>query len=164
LLGGFILVRSYDPLDILKLPIPENLLSINVLPDYIVNTKEARAILPKNIALTSAIKQSGNLSGFIAGLYEKDFALMSRSMVDLFAEPFRSGLIPGYDSIRKSAMDSGAIGCGISGSGPSVFALSDSFDKANIIGKGMVYSFKKSGLESKLFISPVNTLPPKILD
>ena len=164
LLGGFILVRSYDPLDILKLPIPENLLSINVLPDYIVNTKEARAILPKNITLTSAIKQSGNLSGFIAGLYEKDFALMSRSMVDLFAEPFRSGLIPGYDSIRKSAMDSGAIGCGISGSGPSVFALSDSFDKANIIGKGMVYSFKKSGLESKLFISPVNTLPPKILD
>ena len=129
-----------------------------------MKTKEARAILPKNISLTSAIKQSGNLSGFIAGLYERDFSLMGRSMVDLFAEPFRSCLIPGYDSMRQSVMDSGAIGCGISGSGPSVFALSDSLDKANIIGKTMVDSFKRSGLESKLFISPVNTFPPKILD
>lgn len=164
LLGGFILVRSYDPLDILRLPIPENLLSINVLPDYIVNTKDARDILPKDISLTSAVKQSGNLSGFIAGLYENDFALMGRSMVDLFAEPVRSSLIPGYDLVRQSAMDSGAIGCGISGSGPSVFALSDSFDKANSIGNAMVGSFKKVGLESKLFISPVHTSPPIILD
>jgi len=164
LLGGFILVRSYDPLDVLKLPIPENLLSINVLPDYIVNTMEARAILPKEITLTSAIKQCGNLSGFIAGLYEKDFTLMSRSMVDFFAEPFRSSLIPGYNAVRKSAMASGALGCGISGSGPSVFALSDSLNKANIIGEAMVSSFKEAGLESKLYISPVNTLPPKILD
>ena len=164
LLGGFILVRSYDPLDILKLPIPENLLSNNVLPDYIVNTKDARDILPKDISLTSAVKQSGNLSGFIAGLYENDFALMGRSMVDLFAEPVRSSLIPGYDLVRQSAMDSGAIGCGISGSGPSVFALSDSFDKANSIGNAMMGSFKKAGLESKLFISPVHTSPPIILD
>ena len=157
-------MRSYDPLDILKLPIPENLLSINVLPDYIVNTKDARDILPKDISLTSAVKQSGNLSGFIAGLYENDFALMGRSMVDLFAEPVRSSLIPGYDLVRQSAMDSGAIGCGISGSGPSVFALSDSFDKANSIGNAMMGSFKKAGLESKLFISPVHTSPPIILD
>jgi homoserine kinase len=125
---------------------------------------EARAILPKEITLTSAIKQCGNLSGFIAGLYEKDFTLMSRSMVDFFAEPFRSSLIPGYNAVRKSAMASGAIGCGISGSGPSVFALSDSLNKANIIGEAMVSSFREAGLESKLYISPVNTLPPKILD
>ena len=85
-------------------------------------------------------------------------------MVDYFAEPFRSALIPGYNAMWKSAMDSGAIGCGISGSGPSVFALSDSLKKAHIIGESMVSSFKEAGLKSRLYISQVNTLPPKILD
>ena len=164
LLGGFILVRSYDPLDILRLPVPKNLISINVLPDCVINTKDAREILPKHIPLSSAIKQSGNISGFTVGLFENDFELMGRSMVDMFAEPVRSNLIPGYESVRQSALDNGAIGCGISGSGPSVFALSDSKEKANAIGNAMVTSFKNVGLDSKLYISPIHPFPPKILD
>ena len=111
----------------------------------------------KNVSLKSAVKQSGNISGFIAGLYESNYELMSRSMVDLFAEPFRRGLIPGYDSIHQAAMENGAIGCGISGSGPSIFALSDSKERAEIIGKKMVGEFQKAGLTSKLFISSIHT-------
>ncbi len=164
LLGGFILVRSYNPLDIIKLPVPKKLVSINVLPDYILNTKEARKILPTHLPLSSAIEQAGNISGFIVGLYEQDLNLLGRSMVDLIGEPVRSILIPGYESVHKSAMDLGAIGCGISGSGPSVFALSDSIDKANLIGHKMVKSFKNVGLESELFISSIHKSSPQILD
>jgi homoserine kinase len=164
LLGGFILVRSYDPLDIIKLPVPKNLISINVLPDYIVNTREARELLPEQIPLSTAIMQSGNFSGFISGLYENNFELMGRSMVDLFAEPVRSNLIPGYESVHQSAMDNGAIGCGISGSGPSIFALSDSKEKAIAVGNGMVTAFQNVGLDSKLYIAPIHSFPPKILD
>ena len=164
LLGGFILIRINDSPDIVKLPVPKNLISIIVLPEYQINTQDARSILPKNVSLKSAVKQSGNISGFIAGLYESNFELMSRSMVDFFAEPFRRSLIPGYDSIHQAAMRNGAIGCGISGSGPSIFALSDSKKRAEIIGKEIVKGFQKVGLNSKLFISSIHTHPPEILD
>jgi homoserine kinase len=164
LLGGIVLVRSCFPLDVIKLPVPENLISINVMPDFAIFTHESRRVLPKQVLLKSAIQQAGNLSGFTASLYSNDFELMNRSLVDLFAEPKRSLLIPGYDKVHKSAMDSGAIGCGISGSGPSIFSLSDSMEKAKAIGNAMVKSFKDAKLNSELFISPVHLSPPKILD
>jgi len=163
LFGGIILVRSYDPLDILNLPVPENLFSTAVLPDMMINTKEARKILPTNIPLKNAIEQAGNLSGFTLGLHESDFDLLGRSMVDHFAEPYRAKLIPGYDAVRNSALDSGAIGSGISGSGPSVFALSDSVEKAQVIGTAMVKEFQKVGLLSKAYSSPIHTNHPEIL-
>ncbi|MBC8322902.1 MAG: homoserine kinase [Candidatus Marinimicrobia bacterium] len=163
LFGGIILIRSYDPLDILKLPVPEDLFSTAVLPDMIINTKEARQMLPKNVPLESAVEQAGNLAGFTLGLHESDFDLLGRSMVDLFAEPHRAKLIPGYENVRQSAMDTGAIGCGISGSGPAVFALSDSLEKAKNIGLAMVSTFKNSGLTSQSYCSPIHTQPPEIL-
>ena len=164
LLGGFVLIRSYNPLDLVNIPNPSTLLSINVLPDFTLNTKKARKVLPKKIPIISTIKQMGNISGFISGLYKNDYALISRSMEDLIAEPVRSLLIPGYKIVRDCAMKSGAIGFGISGSGPSVFAFSDNIDRAKVIGKNMVNSFKESGLKSKLFISNINLSPPKIID
>ncbi len=164
LLGGIILIRSYEPLDILNLPVPDSLFSTAVLPDFTVNTRDARRMLPKRVPLKSAVEQAGNLAGFTLGLHENDFDLLGRSMVDLFAEPIRAELIPGYHAVQKSALDAGAIGCGISGSGPSLFALSDSEEKANSIGRSMVKAFKKVGLKSNAFCSPVHNSPPEILD
>ena len=164
LFGGIILIRSYDPLDILNLPVPENLFSTAVLPDMTINTREARQILPKDVPLSSAVEQAGNLAGFTLGLHESDFDLLGRSMVDHLAEPHRAKLIPGYENVRQSALDSGAIGCGISGSGPAVFALSDSLEKAEQIGNAMVHTFQNSGLNSTAYCSPIHTDPPEILD
>ncbi len=164
LFGGIILIRSYEPLDILNLPVPKNLFSTAVLPDFVVNTMDARHMLPKRVPLKSAVEQAGNLAGFTLGLHESDFDLLGRSMVDLFAEPIRAELIPGYHSVRQSAMDAGAIGCGISGSGPTLFALSDSLEIAKQIGATMVDAFKKAGLKSTPYSTPIHTKPPEILD
>ena len=164
LFGGMILIRSYDPLDILQLPVPENLFSTTVLPDFTVNTKDARRMLPKRVPLKSAVEQAGNLAGFTLGLHEADFDLLSRSMVDLFAEPVRAELIPGYHIVQQAAMDTGAIGCGISGSGPALFALCNSEEISRKVGIAMVESFRKNGLNSIAYPSPIHRKPPEILD
>jgi len=164
LLGGMVLIRSYEPLDIIQIPIPENLWSTVILPDYTVNTKNARKMLPQNVALKSAVKQAGNLAGFTLGFMNSDFDLISRSMEDLYAEPFRQELIPGYKSVKKSAMEYGAIGCGISGSGPSMFAFSKNKKTAEMIGIEMKKSFKNVELQSRIYISKINQNEPKVLD
>ena len=164
LLGGIQLIRSYDPLDIISLPVPEKLISTVVLPELTINTKEARAIVPKHVPIKSAVEQAGNLAGFTSGLYTGDFDLLGRSMVDLLAEPYRHELIPGYHLVRQAALDAGAIGCGISGSGPALFALSDSSSTAEIIGKAMVHAFKIEGLPSQFYSSPIQKNPPIIMD
>lgn len=164
LFGGIILVRSYNPLDTISLPVPKNLFCTAVLPDLAVNTNEARKILPENITLGSAVEQSSNLAGFIAGLYEEDYELIGKSMIDLFAEPHRSKLIPHYKKLKNSALESGAIGCGISGSGPSIFALSKSEEIAKNIGENFCNSYNKYGINSISYHSKINLDPPKILD
>ena len=164
LLGGIVLVRSYHPLDTISLPVPENLFCTAVLPDLSINTNEARKILPENIKLGSAVEQSSNLAGFISGLYESDYDLIGKSMIDLFAEPHRSKLIPNYKKIKNSAFDAGALGCGISGSGPSIFALSKSEEIAKNIGDNFINSFSEYDINSISYNSKINLNPPKILD
>jgi homoserine kinase len=164
LFGGIILIRSLDPLDILQLPVPENLFSTVVLPDFVINTRDARNMLPIRVPLKTAVKQAGNLAGFTLGLHEDDFDLLGRSMIDLFAEPIRAELIPGYHIVKKVAMDTGAIGCGISGSGPTLFALCDSEDTSKKVGNSMVNAFKNNGLNSIAYSSPIHRDPPEILD
>ena len=164
LFGGIVLVRSYNPLDTISLPVPKNLFCTAVLPDLSVNTNEARKILPENIKLGSAVEQSSNLAGFIAGLYEQDYELIGKSMIDLFAEPHRSKLIPHYENLKNSAFESGALGCGISGSGPSIFALSKSEEVAKNIGDNFFNSFGKYDITSTCYYSKINLNPPKILD
>ena len=164
LLGGMTLIRSSEPLDILQIPVPENLWSTVIQVDYTVNTKDAREMLPRSVALKSAINQAGNLAGFTLGMVNSDFDLISRSMEDLFAEPVRQELIPGYKRVKSSAMENGAIGCGISGSGPAMFAFSKSQLDAETIGKSMVDAFHNAGLISKSYISLIHQSGPEILD
>ena len=164
LMGGFVLIRSYDPLDIIKIKTPEKLNAVIIHPDIEINTKDARNILKKNVPIKSAIRQWGNVGGLIAGLTMNDFGLISRSMEDVIIEPVRSMLIPGFDQVKSAALQSGALGCGISGSGPSIFALSNATDLAGKIGTAMQDQFAQIGIKSEIFISKINQQGPVILD
>jgi homoserine kinase len=163
LLGGFVLIRSYEPLDVLRLPVPAGLACAVVHPHTEVKTEDARRILKKEIRLSDAIRQWGNLAALVASLYEGDLALLGRSLQDVIAEPVRSLLIPGFPAVKHAALAAGALGCSISGSGPSVFALCASADVAERAGAGMVEAFRAAGLASDLFLSAVNTTGPVVL-
>ena len=164
LLGGFVLIRSYHPLDVIKLPAPEELFASVIHPQIEIKTKDARDILKKQIQLKNAIKQWGNVGGLISGLYTSDYDLIGRSMEDHIIEPIRSILIPGYDSVKAAAMDTGVLGCGISGSGPSVFALSRGLQIAEEAAQKMNEEFKKIGIESDIYVSKVNNKGPIVLE
>jgi len=163
LYGGFVLIRSYEPLDIIKLPAPDELFASVIHPQIEIKTKDARDILKKEIQLKNAIKQWGNVGGLISGLYQSDYDLIGRSMEDHIIEPIRSILIPGYPEVKKAALNSGVLGCGISGSGPSVFALSKGRQIAETAGEKMYKEFKNIGIESDIYVSKVNNQGPVVL-
>ena len=122
--GGFTLVRSTDPLDVIPIHVPKELYASIIHPHIEIKTSDSRKILKTSISLADGIKQWGNVGALVAGLYQEDYDLISRSLVDHIVEPIRSILIPGFDEVKKEALNAGALGCGISGSGPSIFALS----------------------------------------
>lgn len=163
LYGGFVLIRSYDPLDVIRLKTPHELYATLVHPHIEVNTKDAREILRKQIYLKDSVKQSGNVAGLITGLLTSDYDLISRSMHDHIVEPIRSILIPGYDEVRNAAMEVGALGSGISGSGPSIFALSNQQEIAELIALEMKKIYTGFEIESETYVSKVNQIGPKII-
>jgi len=164
LLGGFVLVRSYDPLDVVRLPVPEGLACAVVHPHTEVRTEDARRILHKEIRLALAIRQWGNLAALVAALYRGDLELLGRSLQDVVAEPVRSVLIPGFDAVKAAALAAGALGCSISGSGPSLFALCADLAAAARAGEAMKSAFEQAGLAADLFLSRVNPDGPAVLD
>lgn len=163
LLGGFALVRSYQPLDIISLPTPDDLWCTVVHPHITVQTKDARSILRRNIQLKDAVTQWGNLAGLIAGLYRSDYALIGRSLQDVIVEPVRSILIPGFQQVKQAALNSGALGCSISGSGPSIFALCEGEACAQKIKVEFTRVFDDLNIASECFVSRVNKEGPRIL-
>jgi homoserine kinase len=164
LLGGFVLVRSYEPLDVVQLPVPPGLACAVTHPHTEVRTEDARAILKKEIRLADAVRQWGNLAALVAALYNGDLELLGRSLQDVVAEPARSLLIPGFASVKKAALSAGVLGCSISGSGPSVFALCASTKVAQEAGSRMAEAFRAAGLDSDVYVSAVNTRGPYIMD
>lgn len=161
LLGSVVLVRSYTPLDIIEIPAPK--LSVSVIhPQIEVRTEDARNILRKEIQLKDAIVQWGNTAGLIAGLMKNDVNLIGRSLNDVIIEPIRSLLIPGFQDAKKAAMDSGALGCSISGSGPSMFALSTDTEKAQKIVTSMERVFTDLGIDVLTYVSQINTHGPTL--
>ncbi|MCK8140980.1 homoserine kinase [Flavobacterium sp. I-SCBP12n] len=163
LLGGFTLVRSYDPLDIIKIKSPSELYATIIHPQIELKTSDARSVLKQNVSLKSAIVQWGNLGGFIAGLYTQDYDLIGRSLHDEIVEPLRSVLIPGFDLIKQTALENGALGSGISGSGPSIFALSKGVATAEIIAKAMSEVYNNMNLPYEIHISRVNDEGMKVI-
>ena len=163
LYGGFVLIRSYDPLDVIRLKTPDELYATLVHPHIEVKTKDAREILRKQIYFKDSIKQSGNVAGLIAGLLTSDYSLISRSMHDYIVEPIRSILIPGYTEVKDAAMEIGALGAGISGSGPSIFSLSNDRDIAEKIALKVKSVYTGFDIESETYVSKINQVGPKLL-
>jgi len=164
LYGGFTLVRSYNPLDIVSLPTPNALYATVIHPQIEVKTEAARKILNDTVPLTDAVKQWGNVGGLISGLYSEDYDLISRSLHDYIAEPLRATLIPHFDAVKKNALKAGALGCGIAGSGPSIFALSKGVKKAQAVADAMQNVYQKTGIDFNIYISKINTQGVKIID
>ncbi|WP_426091735.1 homoserine kinase [Flavobacterium sp. DSR3-2] len=163
LLGGFTLVRSYNPLDIIKIESPSELYATVVHPQIELKTSDARSVLKQTVSLKSAIIQWGNVGGLIAGLYTKDYDLIGRSLHDEIVEPLRSVLIPGFDLIKQTALENGALGSGISGSGPSIFALSKGKETADKIAKAMSAVYDEMNLPYEIHVSKVNDEGMKII-
>ena len=156
LLGGFVVIRSYDPLDIFSIPVPSDLCCTLVHPDIEINTKDARYILRNEVSLKNTIAQMGNVAGLVAGLMKSDYELISRSMVDVIIEPVRSILIPAFNEVKNAAISNGALGCSISGSGPSMFALSRGMENARKVGEAMKQTFAGVGIDSSMHLSGIN--------
>lgn len=156
LLGGITLVRSQDPLDIVNIHIPKELYVAVVHPKIEIKTSDSRNILKSSISLSDGIKQWGNLAGLIAGLYQENYDLIGRSLVDHIVEPTRSILIPGFAEVKLSALGVGALGCGISGSGPSIFALSKGKIIAENVAVVMSETYKKLGIDHDVHVSDIN--------
>jgi len=153
--GGVILVRSNDPIDIIPIPAPP--LYVTVLhPQIEIKTSEARQILKKKVTLKDAITQWANVAGLIAGLMKSDYALIGRSLTDVIVEPMRSTLIPQYDEVKKASLAAGALGGGISGSGPSVFMLSSDEATAHRVEAAIKQVYDKVGIDFHLYITTIN--------
>ncbi len=164
LLGGFTVIRSYDPLDIFSVHYPEELIATVVFPAVEVKTADAKKILKPEVALSDAIAQWGNVSALTAGLITEDFGLIERSLQDVIVEPVRSILIPCYQEMKQAGMDAGALGGNISGSGPSVFALSKGKETAEKVGQAMSAVLAKNGIAYELFISKINPVGCEIIN
>ncbi|GGK70257.1 homoserine kinase [Rufibacter glacialis] len=155
LLGGFVLVRDYEPLDVVPLGVPVDLYCTILYPQIELKTSLSRSILKQEIPLKKGIRQWGNLAGLMAGLLKKDYGLIGRSLHDEIFEPERSVLIPLFKQVKEAALKAGALGAGISGSGPSIFALSASLDQANAVRQAMEATYAGSGIETKTYVSQV---------
>ncbi len=161
--GGFVLVRSYEPLEIIKLPFPEALRVVAIHPQIAIKTKDAREVLPKEIALKNAVTQWANVGGLVSGLFTNNYELISNSLVDVIVEPFRKGLIPFFDEVKTNALNAGALGAGISGSGPTIFALCKGEKSAKDVYKAIESTYKETGIGFEMFISKINPQGMKII-
>lgn len=163
ILGGVTLIRSTDPLDIVTLSAPELFVTI-VHPQIEVKTENARKILKHNVYLKSAIKQWGNVAGLVAGLLKSDYDLIGRSLEDVIVEPVRSILIPGFDTIKQKSKDAGALGGGISGSGPSVFMLSRNIETAEAVQKVMSEVYDNLAIDYHTYVTTLNPQGVKVYE
>ncbi len=164
LFGGFTLVRSTAPLDVIPLHTPESLSVSLIHPLIEVKTKNARNILKKSLLLKDAVRQWGNVAGLISGLFREDFDLIARSMHDGIVEPVRSMLIPMFDELKQATLYAGALGCSISGSGPSVFALSADLATAGEVTEAMRKIYAGKDVPFEIFTSGINKKGCRVLN
>lgn len=156
LYGGFVLVRSAHPPDIVRLPVPDGLIAVVVHPDLEIETSRARALLGDSVRLADAIQQSANLGALVDALHRSDFELLARSLEDRIAEPRRAALVPGLAVVKQAAVDAGALGCSLSGSGPSLFALCRGEDVARRVAAAMAaVVLRFIGTAPQTYVSPI---------
>ena len=163
LFGGFTLVKSVNPLEILQIPSPDNLYVTIIHPQIEIKTAISRAILPKNVPLEDAINQWANVGSFIHSLHTSDYPLMQRSLHDVIIEPHRSKLIPHYNEVKQQTLNAGALGTNISGSGPSIFSLCEGIENANKVRGVMTNIYSNTGIEFDVHVSKINTQGVKVI-
>ncbi len=162
ILGGVSLIRSIYPLDIISIPSPELFVTV-VHPQIEVRTSDARQILRQQVLLKDAIRQWGNIAGLVTGFLKGDLDLIGRSLEDVIIEPVRSILIPGFDEVKRGCREAGALGGGISGSGPSVFMLSKDQKTALEVEKVMQAVYERIGIDYHTYVTTINTEGVKVL-
>jgi homoserine kinase len=164
LLGGACLIRSYDPLDVVPIPVVDSIVWTIIHPHVVIRTEEARRILPATIPLSAAVRQWGNVAGLTLGLTTGNARLAGTCTEDVIVEPVRAKLISGFHEVKDSALKAGAMGCSISGSGPSMFAIASSIASAKSIGAVMAKTFlSTANLTSDVYVSRVNMKGVQIL-
>jgi len=157
LCGGFVLVRRANPPDVIRLPVPHGLTTVVVHPELEIETAKARALLGDTVPLSDAVRQWANLGALVDGLHRSDFAQISRALEDTIAEPRRASLVPGLALIKRAATDAGALGCSLSGSGPSLFALCPSAPVAEAVAVAMTSAVRANiGGEPQAYVSPIS--------
>jgi homoserine kinase len=161
--GGFVLIRSYEPLDIIAIPSPNQLRVSIIHPQIEIKTEDARKLIPEDLPLKTAIAQWANVGGLISGLYESNYKTIANSLVDLVAEPYRKQGIPHFDELKTASIEAGALGIGISGSGPAVFALSKGEDSSKEVVKGMNSIYKNTGIDYNIHQSQIGKKGVRVL-
>ena len=165
LAGGFVLARSIDPVDMVRLPVPAGLACAVLCPALEIETRAARAILPANVPLRDAVRQWANVGALVSALHAGDLELLGRAMVDHIIEPHRAHLVPGFARIKQAALDAGAIGCNLSGAGPAMFALCRSLDAAKDVSEVMQAALRThGGVDGQVLVSRVSPAGARLVD
>lgn len=154
-LGGFTLVRSIEPMDVISIEYPPLFVTV-IHPQIEIKTSYAREILPKEVPLKSAIRQWADVGSLIAGLQKGDYDLIARSLQDFIVEPVRKKLIPRFDDLKRESLQTGALGGGISGAGPSVFMFSRTLETAQKVGEKMREIYNQTDIDFNIYVSPIN--------
>lgn len=163
LCGGLTLTRSLEPIDVIEIPVPDDICCVLVNPNLRIDTYRARQVIPKELPLESFVHQSANLAGFISGCYRGDLELIRRSFRDMLIEPHRAPLIHGFGKVRQAALNNDALGCSISGSGPSVFAWVENEATGERVRDAMVSAFASAGVDANAWISPMSCPGAQVL-
>ena len=164
LFGGVILVRSLDPLDVVALPFPDDLLVVLVAPEQRLRTAEARAALPASVERGLALAQAAHVGAIVAALASGNFSLLSRSVEDRIAEPARAPLLPGFSEAKAAALEAGALGCSISGAGPAAFAFARGKDSASRIGEAMIAAYESRGVAARARTCRIDARGARVLE
>ena len=164
LFGGFTLVKSVKPLEVLQLPTPKDIYATVIHPLIEIKTSESRAILPSKVELRNAIHQWANVGSFVHALHTNDYELLSRSLKDVVVEPYRSQLIPSFKEVKQAVLDNGALGCSISGAGPSIFTLNKGLENANRVKQVMHEIYEKTDIDFEIHVTKINEEGVKIIN
>ncbi|HEX5962901.1 MAG TPA: homoserine kinase [Gemmatimonadales bacterium] len=156
LLGGIVLIRSLDPLDLVQLPVPEELWVVVARPNQQLRTAEARSVLPAHISRAAAVHQAAQVGAMVAALASGDYALLGRAIDDRIAEPVRTALLPGFREAKRAALEAGALGSSISGSGPTAFALVRGLEAGERVAKAMSAAYTASGHQSDVRVARID--------
>lgn len=164
LYGGLVLTREVDPPDVVSIPVPDPIRCVLVRPDQAIATRDARACLPESLPLVDSVRQTAHLGAFVAGCYRNDLDLIGRALRDHIVEPHRADLVPGFSEVQSAAMEAGALGCSLSGAGPTVFAWCNGPGEAEAVQQAMETVFESLDVPTEGWISTIPDAGARVVE